>query len=78
METQKIRVLLVEDDFSIVRNLSSMLEQEGFAVDVAMGQAQALQLFEQRNSICCCWIFRCPTATGTRFVRRCASCRKYR
>ena len=42
METQKIRVLLVEDDFSIVRNLSSMLEQEGFAVDVAMGQAQAL------------------------------------
>ena len=49
METQKIRVLLVEDDFSIVRNLSSMLEQEGFAVDVAMGQAQALQLFEQKE-----------------------------
>ncbi len=41
------KILLVEDDFNIVKNLSYLLEEEGYDVAVAMGQKQALDLFEQ-------------------------------
>ena len=41
------KILLVEDDYNIVKNLSCLLEQEGFDVLVAMGQKQALDLFEE-------------------------------
>lgn len=41
------KILLVEDDFNIVKNLSYLLEEEGYEVAVAMGQKQALDLFEQ-------------------------------
>ncbi len=40
------KILLVEDDYNIVKNLSDILEQEGFDVSVAMGQKLALELFE--------------------------------
>jgi DNA-binding response OmpR family regulator len=41
------RILLVEDDESIVRNLSCLLEREGFAVVSASGQKQALSAAEE-------------------------------
>lgn len=44
-----MKILLVEDDFNIVKNLSYLLEQEGYDVAVAMGQKQALELFGQQE-----------------------------
>lgn len=40
------KVLVVEDDTLIVRNLSELLRQEGFAVTTASGQKEALQAAE--------------------------------
>lgn len=40
------KILLVEDDPGIVRNLSCILEQEGFAVTSASGQGEALAAAE--------------------------------
>lgn len=42
-------ILLVEDDELIVRNLSYILEKEGFAVISASGQQQALQAAQKEN-----------------------------
>lgn len=41
------KILLVEDDPGIVRNLSCILEQEGFAVTSASGQRDALKAAEE-------------------------------
>lgn len=47
------RILLVEDDQAIVRNLRAFLEGEGFAVIDASGQRQAIaQLEEQTFDLC--------------------------
>lgn len=43
------KILLVEDDSGIVRNLSCILEQEGFAVTSASGQRDALAAAETDN-----------------------------
>lgn len=43
------KILLVEDDASIVENLSAVLAGEGFAVCSAKGQKEALKLLEQEN-----------------------------
>lgn len=40
------KILVVEDDTLIVRNLSKLLRQEGFAVTTASGQKEALQAAE--------------------------------
>ena len=40
------KILVVEDDTLIVRNLSELLRQEGFAVTTASGQKEALQAAE--------------------------------
>ncbi len=40
------KILVVEDDTLIVRNLSELLRQEGFAVTTASGQKEALQVAE--------------------------------
>lgn len=40
------KILVVEDDTLIVRNLSELLRQEGFAVTTASGQKEALQSAE--------------------------------
>ncbi len=40
------RILLVEDDKSIVTNLTEILQHEGFLVDSAEGQASALARIE--------------------------------
>lgn len=40
------RILLVEDDASIVKFLQEFLQGEGFGVDTALGQSQALEKFE--------------------------------
>ena len=37
------RLLLVEDDADIVKNLTLLLQQDGFEVTTASGQAAALQ-----------------------------------
>lgn len=39
-------ILLVEDDKSIVTNLTAFLKQEGFSVTAVAGQRSALELFE--------------------------------
>lgn len=41
------KILLVEDDRSIVSNLSNFLCEEGFQVEAAGGQSEALQKLEQ-------------------------------
>lgn len=41
-----IHILLVEDDKSIITNLTDFLKQEGFAVTAVSGQAKALELLE--------------------------------
>lgn len=43
------KILLVEDDPGIVRNLSCILEQEGFSVLSASGQKQAIALLENHS-----------------------------
>lgn len=47
------RILLVEDDNAIVRNLVDILEREGFSVDTASGQRDAMDLLEkERYDLC--------------------------
>lgn len=41
------RILLVEDDKSIVESLSAFLVSEGFTVDTANGQKKAVGLIEE-------------------------------
>lgn len=38
-----VRILLVEDDKSIVKNLKEFLEKEGYEIEAAMGQREALE-----------------------------------
>ena len=40
------RILLVEDDKSIVTNLTEFLQKEGFAITAVDGQTKALALLE--------------------------------
>lgn len=42
------KLLLIEDDASIVRSLTEFLQSEGFEVQNASGQTKALQLLEQQ------------------------------
>lgn len=41
------RILLVEDDADIVANLTDYLKHEGFSVDCAAGQSDAMKLFHK-------------------------------
>lgn len=43
--TDMIRILLVEDDKAIVKNLVEILKREGYSVETAKGQQEALALF---------------------------------
>lgn len=43
------KLLLVEDDSAIVENLSAVLKGEGFQIQSASGQKEALKLLEQEN-----------------------------
>lgn len=44
------RILLVEDDTEIVKNLTKFLQEEGFCVKTVSGQKEALEYIEQRES----------------------------
>ena len=47
------RILLVEDDNAIVKNLVDILQREGFSVDTASGQVDAMELVEkERYDLC--------------------------
>ncbi|MGB4588474.1 MAG: response regulator transcription factor [Clostridiaceae bacterium] len=47
------RILLVEDDNAIVKNLVDILQREGFSVDTASGQSDAMDLIEkERYDLC--------------------------
>ena len=47
------RILLVEDDNAIVKNLVDILQREGFSVDTASGQGDAMELVEkERYDLC--------------------------
>jgi len=47
------RILLVEDDNAIVKNLTEILQREGFSVDTASGQSDAMDLIEkERYDLC--------------------------
>ncbi len=43
-----VRLLLVEDDLEIVRNLTAFLKEEGFLVDFVTGQEAALKQVEEK------------------------------
>lgn len=43
------KLLLVEDDETIVENLCVFLQQEGFFVESVFGQKQAIELLEEKN-----------------------------
>ena len=43
------KLLLVEDDKTIVENLCVFLQQEGFFVESVFGQKQAIELLEEKN-----------------------------
>lgn len=47
------RLLLVEDDKDIVRNLKDFLQREGFEVKAAPGQTKALELLEEEKFDLC-------------------------
>lgn len=42
------KLLLVEDDKTIVENLCVFLQQEGFFVESVFGQKQAIELLEEK------------------------------
>lgn len=44
-----VKILLVEDDISIVNNLSEYLQSEGFEIDSATGQNQAVNKIENNK-----------------------------
>ena len=43
------KILLVEDDKSIISNLTQFLTAEGYSVDSASGQTKALDLLENER-----------------------------
>ena len=43
-------ILLVEDDKSIVTNLSEFLQKEGFSITAVDGQSKALALLEESET----------------------------
>ena len=43
------RILLAEDDKSIVENLTFLLTEEGFSVRAVSGQAEALKILDDEN-----------------------------
>ncbi|MEG0156358.1 MAG: response regulator, partial [Anaerovoracaceae bacterium] len=43
------KILLVEDDINIVENLTVLLEGEGYKVERAMGQVEALALIGKES-----------------------------
>ena len=47
------RILLVEDDEAIVKNLTDILNREGFIVDSASGQTLALKLLDEKSYDLC-------------------------
>lgn len=47
------RILLVEDDPAIVKNLSEILKREDFLVDSASGQSRAMELMAKNNYDLC-------------------------
>ncbi len=52
-ENEMNRILLVEDDSAIVKNLVDILQREGFSVDTATGQSDAMELLEkERYDLC--------------------------
>ena len=48
-ETFMVKILLVEDDNSIVKNLSEFLKGEGYTVSSVSGQKAAIELFEKEH-----------------------------
>ncbi len=52
-ENEMNRILLVEDDSAIVKNLVDILQREGFSVDTVTGQSDAMELLEkERYDLC--------------------------
>lgn len=47
------RILLVEDDPAIIKNLSEILKREDFLVDSASGQSRAMELMAKNNYDLC-------------------------
>lgn len=64
------RILLVEDDRSIVENLKEFLKKEGFEVDVAMRQSEALDKTAQMAYDLLLLDISLPDGNGMRFVQQ--------
>ncbi len=46
------KILIIEDDINIVRNLTRFLESEGYSVKHASGQTEGLKIYENGNFDC--------------------------
>ena len=53
------KLLLVEDDETIVENLCVFLQQEGFLIESVSGQKHAVELLEEKNYFTCGWQWLC-------------------
>ena len=64
MQTERPVVLAVEDDEAMSALLTDLLEQEGYAVEVAAGGTSGLVRIEAGGSTSSCWTCCCPTWTA--------------
>jgi len=64
------RLLIVDDDKDTCSNLSDILTDCGYSVDVAHGGQQALDLFEQHHYRLALLDYKLPTMTGVQLFNR--------
>ena len=64
------KILLVEDDLSLIEGLEFSLHKNGFQVEVARTVQETLSLLLGNNMICCCLILHCRMAVGLKYVKK--------
>ena len=72
------KILIVEDDAAIAASLARFLTSEGFAVQTAPGQTEALAALEESEFDLGFWMSVCATATAFPCAQRSSSARKAR
>jgi DNA-binding response OmpR family regulator len=65
MLSNKKRVLLVDDDITILRTLKKILEKEGYAVETAETGSDALKKIKKRSFNVCLVDVKLPDMDGT-------------
>jgi DNA-binding response OmpR family regulator len=67
---QSDRILIVDDDQSVVDTFSRLLKLEGFKVSTALDPAVGLQLAEQITPVAIILDMRMPLISGIQFLRQ--------